>query len=319
MAHPSASSQDGDTNTTTKDTSRPPHQPRNGSRATPAPDTDAVQPTGPRRQVTTPTTSAVSFIKSSTTEVDALSGAAAAIEATSAQHRPSRESKQSEQLYKDDPDMYDNSRHDGRGPTVNEPVYGVFHDRPIDRQAYINGAEVVQIRLTVAVQIIGEIQPGSWARLDTFSKEQGEESVEEVYRQFPEIRQQAAQQASLNRSTNVERQQQDQQRVNNVAGPFQGVQEIETALHLAADHVPHYKTSPAAPRKHRELDRRRADPVPIKSSTCTETITIETQLVLQAIRVGDQQWLMTMCGLMRATPLLFLDKTTLFAGTILDV
>ena len=114
--------------------------------------------------------------------------------------------------------------HDGRGPTVNEPVYGVFHDRPIDRQAYINGAEVVQIRLTVAVKIIGEIQPGSWARLDTFSKEQGEESVQGVYRQFPEIRQQATQQASLNGSTNVERPQQDQQRLDNVAGPVQRIQ-----------------------------------------------------------------------------------------------
>jgi len=366
MAHPSASCQDRDLDITARDTSRPPYQSRNGSRAILAPDADAVQPAGSRRQVTTPTTSAASIIKSSTTEVDSLSGAGAAIEATSAQHRPSRESEQSDQLYKDDPDMYDNSQYagnyqdeddnlldssasdsqsgyeevskrrtrrypvkehmwevnnmksrldrldirvrhiilapdsqqarypgaakgvpthngllsnerqpmaimklhmdgdnvpeyatclrhytykkrgpfkkplsernklfrlldneysrDGRGPTVNEPVYGVFYDRPIDRQAYINGAEVVQIRLTVAVKIIGEIQPVSWARLDTFPKEQGEESVQEVYRQFPEIRQQATQQASLNGSTNVEKPQQDQQRLDNVAGPVQGIQ-----------------------------------------------------------------------------------------------
>jgi len=77
--------------------------------------------------------------------------------------------------------------------TGNRPVYGSLFDSTIDPQAYIHGGELVLVRLTNKVRIIGEINIPDWARLDIFSKQQGERSVDAAYAQYPKLREQAEQ------------------------------------------------------------------------------------------------------------------------------
>ncbi|KAI4617156.1 uncharacterized protein J4E87_008396 [Alternaria ethzedia] len=77
------------------------------------------------------------------------------------------------------------------GLSVNRPVYETFFRDTIDPHAYIHGGELVLVRLTDRVRILGEIEVSDWARLDVFSKQQGERSVDKVYAQYPELRKQA--------------------------------------------------------------------------------------------------------------------------------
>ncbi|KAI4658095.1 uncharacterized protein J4E79_007076 [Alternaria viburni] len=77
--------------------------------------------------------------------------------------------------------------------TGNRPVYGSLFNSTIDPQAYIHGDELVLVRLTNKVRVIGEINIFDWARLDVFSKQQGERSVDAVYAQYPGLREQAEQ------------------------------------------------------------------------------------------------------------------------------
>ncbi|KAI4677135.1 uncharacterized protein J4E88_006942 [Alternaria novae-zelandiae] len=136
--------------------------------------------------------------------------------------------------------------------TGNRPVYGSLFNSTIDPQAYIHGGELVLVRLTNKVRIIGEINILDWARLDIFYKQQGERSVDAVYAQYPELREQAEQKA---RETSIRARELQGDHHNTRAAQSRESIEGTVAMILEAGLPPHIDIRPTAQSTQHACDR----------------------------------------------------------------